>query len=205
MPQTKISTITISRQMGSLGRRVAEETVERLGYRLIWRELVNEAARRSGKPELALAAFDDLGLLGINASTRAFSAYRKAMEEVIEEIAAQGKAVIVGRAGQIVLRNRPDVLHVRVIAPLEVRISRVALQQNIEAECAQAQIESSDRHRKNFLRRFYKVRWDDPSLYDLIINTGRFTPENAAEIICKVVRLSPKPASANPMPEEELS
>ena len=60
-----MSAITISRQMGSRGRQIAFIVAETLGFTLVWRELINEAARRTGTPEVALAAIDELGLLGI--------------------------------------------------------------------------------------------------------------------------------------------
>ena len=55
--------ITISRQLGSLGYQIALSVVDTLGYKLVWRELINKAARRTGTPEVALAAIDELGIL----------------------------------------------------------------------------------------------------------------------------------------------
>ena len=178
-----MSAITVSRQLGSLGREVARLVADRLGYRLVWREVINQAARQAGAPEVALATIDELGLLGLNPSHQACDAYVQAVEHIMEALAAEGNIVIVGRAGQVILRDRPDVLHVQVIAPAEVRAGRIARQHGIALEAAQAQIEASDRHRRNYLKRFYHVRWDDPALYDLIVNTSRVTPEAAAELI----------------------
>lgn len=182
-----MATITISRQMGSRGGEVARLVAELLGYRLVWRDLINQAARRSGAPEVALAAIDELGLLGFCPSPKACLAYRQAVQQVMEELAAEGNAVIVGRAGQAILSGRPAVLHVRVIAPSSVRAGRVALQKEVTLECAQAQIEASDRYRRNYLRRFYKIRWDDPDLYDLTLNTARLTPAAAAQLVGQAV------------------
>src|SRR5512143_2128601 len=97
--------VTISRQLGSLGSEVARLVAERLGYRLVWRELINQAARRSGAPEAALAAIDDLGLLDICPSPQACQAYRDALKQVIEELALEGNCVILGRAGQVLLKS----------------------------------------------------------------------------------------------------
>ncbi|NOZ29149.1 MAG: cytidylate kinase-like family protein [Chloroflexi bacterium] len=175
--------ITISRQLGSLGNQVAHATARRLGYRVVWREVINQAARRAGAPEVALATIDDLGLLGLRPSTKARRAYHQAVRQIMEELAAEGNVVIVGRAGQVILRGRPDVLHVKVIAPTQLRAQRIADKQGISLEAACAQIEASDRTRRNYLRRYYHVRWDDPELYDLVINTDRISPEIAAELI----------------------
>lgn len=182
-----MATITISRQLGSLGREVARIVAERLGYRMMWRDLINEAARRAGAPEMALAAIDELGLLGMYPSRKACEAYCQAVRQVMEELAAQGNVVILGRAGQVILRDHSDTLHVRLMAPTRMRAERIAQTQEISIGAALAQIEASDRYRRNYLKRFYQVRWDDPELYDLVINTGRVTPGVAAELIVQAL------------------
>jgi cytidylate kinase len=182
-----MATITISRELGSLGTEVAQAVADRLHFRRVWRDVINEAARRAGDPEVALATIDDLGLLGLRPSRQARQAYLDAVEQVITELAAEGGVVIVGRAGQVILRGRPDVLHVRVMAPAELRAERIARAHNLSMAAAQAQVEASDRARRNYLRQYYRVRWDDPELYDLIINTERLTPKSAADLICQAL------------------
>jgi len=184
-----MNVITISRQLGSLGCEVASKVTSHLNFRLVWRELINQAAIRAGAPEVALATIDDLGLLGISPSLSEQKAYIRAVQTVMEELANQGNVVIVGRAGQMILRNWPNVLHVQVVAPLEVRIARVAEKQKIAFEAARAQVEASDSNRRKYLKRFYQVNWEDSSLYDLTVNTARLDVEAAAELICMRFRL----------------
>jgi cytidylate kinase len=182
-----MTTITISRQMGSLGGEIAHIVADLLNYRIVWRELINEAARRAGAPEAALAAIDELGLLGICPSPDACLAYRKAVEQVMQELAVQGNVVIVGRAGQVVLAGDPGTFRVRIFAPAILRAERIAKRLNITQECALAQVETSDRFRSNYLKRFYHVRWDNPELYHLTINTGRMQAIDVAKLICQAV------------------
>jgi cytidylate kinase len=184
-----MNVITISRQLGSYGCEVASKVVEQLGFRLVWRDLINQAAIRAGAPDVALATIDDLGLLGISPSVTGYKAYISAVKSVMEELVSEGNVVIVGRAGQIILRDRPNVLHVQVVAPLDVRIDRVAEQQHIALEAARAQVEASDAHRRKYLKRFYRVNWEDSSLYDLTVNTARLHIEAAAELICMRLKL----------------
>ncbi|MFZ3080010.1 MAG: cytidylate kinase family protein, partial [Bellilinea sp.] len=99
--------ITISRQLGSLGFQVGQAVAAKLNYRLVWRDLINQAAIRSGAPEIALAMIDELNLLGLTPSTDQFNAYFRVVGQVIHELAAAGGIVIVGRAGQVVLRDEP--------------------------------------------------------------------------------------------------
>jgi CMP/dCMP kinase len=182
-----MSAITIARQLGSLGDEVAQAVAERLNYRVMCRELINQAAARAGAPDMALAVIDDLNLLGLRPSVSSRRAYHQAVKTLFEELAAEGQVIIIGRAGQVVLRDRPEVLHVKVIAPVTLRAERIARQHNISIAAAQAQVEASDRHRRNYLRRYYHSRWDDPELYDLIVNTARLTPGEAACLICQAM------------------
>lgn len=183
-----MATVTISRQMGSLGSQVAREAAEILGYRLMWRELINQAAIRAGAPEMALAAIDELGLLNIRASRQSVQNYRNCLEQIILEQASQGNVVIVGRAAQAILGARPDVLHVRVIAPLMLRVERRSVQKDVSWDSALAQIEASDTNRIRFLRRLFQVKLDDPFLYHLVINTGSLDVSKAASLIVHAAR-----------------
>ncbi|MCK4726703.1 MAG: cytidylate kinase-like family protein, partial [Anaerolineales bacterium] len=178
-----MSVITISRQLGSLGDEVAHAVADKLDYQIIGRDLINQAAVRANVPEVALAAIDDLGLLDLHPPPESIHAYQNAISEIMHELAAVGNVVIVGRAGQVILRDNPQVLHVKVIAPERMRFQRVAQQQNTTLECAQAQVLTSDKTRKNYLNKYYQVRWDDPQLYDLIVNTARLLPQQAACLI----------------------
>jgi cytidylate kinase len=179
----KNGVVTISRQLGSRGLGIAHALGNSLGYRVAARDLINQAAMRSGNPEVALAVIDELGLLGICPSPQACQSYRQAVRQVMEELLQEGKVIIVGRAGQVILRNHPQVLHVRIIAPQAERTQRIASDQNISIENALAQVQASDRHRRNYLKRHYQVNWDDPNLYDLTINTSRLTIQAAAAVI----------------------
>ena len=107
---------------------------------------------------------------------------------MMHELARVGNIVIVGRAGQVILRDNPQVLHVKVIAPERIRFQRVAEQQDTTIACAQAQVLTSDQTRSNYLETYYLVRWDDPQLYDLIVNTARLNPQQAACLICQALK-----------------
>lgn len=183
-----MAVVTISRELGSLGGEIAEEVGRRLGFAVVSREVINRAARQAGAPEMALAVIDDLGLLGMRPSRQAQRAYLEAVAHVMHELVEQGNVVIVGRAGQVILAGRPDVLHVRICAPIAVRAARIARRHGISLEQARAQVEASDAARRAYLRRCYHVRWDDPYLYHLVINTAGLTVPGAAELICLALR-----------------
>jgi len=183
-----MAVITISRQLGSLGTTLGRQVATRLGYRLVHRELINQAARLAGAPDMALATIDELGLLGIEPDEKQQRTYLESVHTVIDNLAAQGNVIIVGRAGQAILQDRPNLLHLRVVAPLEIRIQRVMEAHGISLQAAKAQIEESDRYRASYLQRHYSIRWDDPTLYHLVINTGHISLETSAEVVCTAVR-----------------
>jgi CMP/dCMP kinase len=97
--------------------------------------------------------------------------------------------VVIGRGGQSALRDMPKALHVRIDAPLKQRIQRVQEQQRLSWDDARQQILDQDDAAEEYLERFFGVQWDDPLLYHLMINTGRWSVEAAAQIIVDAVRL----------------
>ncbi len=122
----------------------------------------------------------------------AASALNKAQSQALVESALQmayrhDNLVIVGRGGQVVLKDQPDVLHVRIEAPVAVRVKRLQTRQQISAALAQARISEHDRASAGYLRHFYKVDWSDPLLYHLVINTGNLELEAAARLIVKAL------------------
>jgi cytidylate kinase len=175
--------------MGSWGSVVARLVAERMNYRLVWRELINQAALRAGAPEVALAVIDELGLLGVNPSMRQQQDYVHAIGQVLHELADGGRVVIVGRAGQVVLHTHPRVLHVRIVASDADRIQRVSEEKNVSFKAAEAQIRASDRTRKLYLSRYYQADWEDASLYHLVLNTSWLPCRAAAELICHTLLL----------------
>ncbi len=177
---------------------IAQQVADQLHFRLVWRDIINQAAMKAGAPEAALAVLDELNLLGLSLTAEVLQAYTSAVKTVMEDYALQGKVVIVGRAGQMVLAHHPHVLHVRIIAPFELRAGRIALRHHISLSAARKQVEASDRNRRNFIKRAYAVKLDDPSLYDLIINTGAIAPETACRLIIQAL----PPDSLASMPAE---
>jgi cytidylate kinase len=176
--------ITLSRELGSRGVDLAMAVAERLGLRLVGRELINRAARAAGSPEVALAEIDELGLLAVKPTPAAFRLYCQKVAEVIRELAAQGDVLIVGRGGQVVLAGEAGVLHVRVIAPHPMRVQLVQQRCHIAPEAAAARIDASDRARSAYLRRAHGVRSDSPALYDLVLNMAQLSMAAATDIIC---------------------
>lgn len=180
--------ITLSRELGSGGDDVAILVAERLGLRRVGREIINRAAQAAGAGEAALAEIDELGLLRVKPSPAAMKLYREKVHAIIEEQAREGNVLLVGRGAQVVLAKRRDVLHVRIFAPRDLRCANVQARCGVPLEAAAARVDASDRARAMFHKRTYGVGWDDPVLYDVVLNMAHLSVPTTAAILIAAAR-----------------
>jgi cytidylate kinase len=109
--------------------------------------------------------------------------YLDLVTSVVLEQAVQGQAMIVGRGGQMILRDRPGVLHVQVIAKFETRVYNIIQREGVKWREAAHRVRQADEHRAGYLRRFYNVDWLDSRLYDLVVNTDQIPYSVATEMV----------------------
>ncbi|HEX9057189.1 MAG TPA: cytidylate kinase-like family protein [Ktedonobacterales bacterium] len=183
--------ITISRQYGSGGGEVAARLAERLGWQLIDHHIVAEVAVAMGITEEEAKARDErverivthvLSAMGHAAAEAAVAvpstsviaddAYYEAVRNAVEMAVNVGRVVIVGRGGQVLLADRRDVLHVRVVAPLQQRLAYVMRREGLNEEQARDRLQMKDRDRMRYLQVQHHRNPDDPLSYDLVVNTG---------------------------------
>lgn len=119
---------------------------------------------------------------------RVAEGYLELVRDTILNLAETGDVVIVGRGGQVILRDRPDVLHVRVIASAETRVRNLMARQNLTREEAESQIRESDRDRARYLKRYHGVNWEDPLLYHIVINTDHVPVPLGEHLIVEATR-----------------
>jgi cytidylate kinase len=123
-------------------------------------------------------------------AAEAFSSedFRRATEEVILRQAATGEGVILGRGAIVVLRGNPRVLRVRLTGPAERRKQLAIALGEIDAETAERALRHTDRTHAEYMRRFYDVDIDDPSLYHLVIDSTAFDFEACVEMIARAAQ-----------------
>ena len=114
--------------------------------------------------------------------------YIEVMSDIIRELGARGDIVILGRGSQMILGDRLGTLHVLCRAPDELRIERLAQREGLGLKDAERQASERERARIAFHRKFWKVDVEDPTLYDLTIDTSRLTLEVAAEVVVTAAR-----------------
>ena len=183
-----MNVVSISRQMASKGDELAQQVAARLNWRCVGYEVINQAALAAGAPHVALAEIDELGFFNLKSTAKERQAYRHQVERIVRELAKGGQVVIVGRGGQVILRDHPQVLHVRVIAPLETRVAWLQEERNFPAEEARICLTQSNRVRARYLQQNYNCDLDDPTLYHLIINTGLLDLAQAVKMITQIIQ-----------------
>ena len=97
--------------------------------------------------------------------------------------------MILGRGSQFILKDYPGVLHVLVVAPLEVRVKRVMQDLKLDQETAKLEIARFDNSLREFIKRYFKAEVEDAVYYDLVINTERFSFQAAASIVVDALSL----------------
>lgn len=205
-----MSVITISRQLGSGGDEVAGLLCDELGYCRVDKAMLMHIAEDAGvNIETVLAAERDLTRKPRFVSSAMTSLYRKqpaafetqaamgeqtyvqVLRETMERYAREGNAVIVGRGGQMILRDWPTALHVLLYAPLEIRVQRLIARDGITEEQAKQRISRSDERKRHYLRYMHQnASWLSLQYYHLAINTGAIDPVDAAQIIMRATRRS---------------
>jgi cytidylate kinase len=115
--------------------------------------------------------------------TQVASRYARLVEQVIREFAQEGNAIIIGRGGQVILKDIPSTLHILIIAPEDIRIHRLSERMNIDSKEAKKRVLLGDKERARYLKRFHNAEWKEPSLYDITINTAKLSEDLAVKII----------------------
>jgi cytidylate kinase len=108
---------------------------------------------------------------------------RVVIRAAIHEVAQAGQAVIVAHAASMALAGSEGVLRVLVTASAAVRTERLVAAQGLAKPAAETAVASSDRDRREYLKRFYGVKEELPTHYDLVLNTDVLPAEQAAAII----------------------
>jgi hypothetical protein len=182
--------VSVSRQYGALGAEVARLAAARLGFALWDQEILHEIARHAHVSARMVAAFDERHRATLVETVRSVmqggplssSEYFRELARLVHSLAAHGGAVLVGRGVQFMLS--PDtVLRVRVVCPLEVRVRGLCARRGVDEASAHAEIETVEADRRAFVRDHYGREVDDPTAYDLVLNSGSLPLERCADLV----------------------
>jgi cytidylate kinase len=121
--------------------------------------------------------------------------YMKTVTAIIRELGQRGNIVILGRGSHLILREHPTALHVLTLAPLALRVQRIAGRDGLSPQEAAKRVHDLDKGRAAFHHKFFKVEADDPACYDLAIETSRLSFELAAQLVSEAARARQAAAS----------
>lgn len=178
-----MSVIAVSESLGSLGIEIGREVAARLGYEFAERDIISKAADRYGADlsRLSHAAEERPTLLErFTAEQHRFAHY---VDATVHEMAARDNFVIVGLASTLILANAPHTLRVRITAGEQARAGRLSRQLSLAPDMALRRVRESDRERAGRVRFLYHVHWEDPLLYDFIMNTEKGESEEGARLL----------------------
>ncbi len=179
--------ITISRQIGSLGDEIADAVADKLGYEQINKSQIGEILSRHGFTESEVDEYDEKKPSIWHTLTTKKNIFAYLIEAAVYELAARDNVLIVGRGAQIILKDIPGTLHVRIIAPYADRVRRVMEQLGCEEKNARRMIHRNDRDSSGYISTYFDADLDDTYLYDLVINTRKITMTSTIELIRQAV------------------
>lgn len=186
--------ITISREFGSGGRTIGKAVARKLGIPCYDAELITEMAKQSGFAEDYVREAGEYapgGLLNSMFTSRAGGPTNEDILwqiqcNIVEQLAKKGPCVIVGRCGDYILRDRPDVLKVFVHADMVFRAKRIVEVYGQREESPEQRLKEKDKRRSTYYRFYTGRKWGQLDTYDLMLNSGVLGIEKCTELICTI-------------------
>ena len=197
----KYRALTVNREFGSGGGRIAQTIAGWLGWKLLDRDIIDAIAYAAHVDPKVVRHYDehvDSWLRRINQQAMRSAALAAGLElgedsvfdaeqtvklsrKIVEQAHTEGNCVIVGRGSQCILQHKPDVFHVFVYAPYKERILR--LRNRLEKGAnAEQRIRAVDEERARYLQQYFGKSWTNPHLYDLMISSHE-DEDSAARVI----------------------
>jgi len=196
------SVLTISHQYGSSGSLIAQEIGRRFQWTVWDKEILRHIDTQELREEGYVEAKDErvesfiervVRVIGMGRFETTYgilpplrltdSQLAQMTQTTIENIAKDGRAIVVGRGGNHILAGRLNTLHVFIFAPLEVRINRVMPVDGLSRSDAEQRIADMDRLRGDYVRRFYHADWHDPCHYHLLLDSAMWGEAGTVDII----------------------
>ncbi len=178
--------ITIGREFGSYGHVIGKKLAEKLGIKYYDKESMAIEAKKSSQYEELKAFYEEEpvnSLLYVIALDSGSGKHGEVPFEFIRQLAAKQDCVIVGRCGNYILKDNPDMTSIFIHAPQEYRIQKTAESRKISLEKAKKLVEKEDRARAGFHKYYADEVWNCSDSYQLTIDSSVVGIDGAVEII----------------------
>jgi len=201
-----MAVITISREFGTDGEKIAEKVAERLGYEYIGQNLIAEIAKELRLSESETEMFHKTSQSRILRFVDRYTCsivqkvvsrehgclddknYYEVTKKLVQDVYDAGNVIILGWGGQCILRGKPDTLHVRLIKETDLKIKAVMKAENLSQKAAKTFIEREEGDLKEYIKKYFDEDWNAAYLYDIVIDMGKTSVEKAVDMICDNVK-----------------
>ena len=201
-----MAVVTISREFGTESEAVAETAAETLGYAYIGKELIGEIAKRLHLSEGEAQVFHQTSqgrlLRVVDRYTCSIvqrvvdrehgclddKEYFETTKKLVENLYDEGNVIILGWGGQCILKGRPGTLHVRLVKDDDKKIDYVMAHHDLDRTAAKRLIEREEKDLQSYIQNYFGEDWNDARLYNLVIDMGQHSAEEAAALIAENVR-----------------
>lgn len=182
--------VTISRQLGSFGDKIAQGLADELKYQLLSREQILKMLQESGYA--GEQGIDHVSAERIPSLLSSFTTDRDRflcyITKAMYQFAQQSNVIIMDMGTQLLFRDLQDTLRVRIVAPQDTRIKRIQAEQDCHERYAQNQMEESDRARSGFNKYFFDIDWESLNLYNMVLSTGVISQQGAIRMLTAAIQ-----------------
>ncbi|WP_419656501.1 hypothetical protein Dvar_55940 [Desulfosarcina variabilis str. Montpellier] len=202
-----MAVITISRQFGAGGITLGKMVADELGYTFADNDIVQRVAKEANVSTNWVESFEkEAGsklsrfissmvskrwvdrVLGDERGYLDEQIYLDYLVLIIAQLADEGNVVILGRGSQYILNDHPDAVHVLLMNQLENRIKFMMDRYGMDHKKAERTVKNEDRRRTSLYKRLGKTDYEDPRLYNLVLNMSQMTLETARDMVCDLAK-----------------
>lgn len=203
--------ITISRQFGAGGRTLSRMISKKLDYLYLDEAIIEEIAKKARVSKESVKSMERTAggklskffsimlnqeyidrLLGEERGYMDEALYFKLLREIILDLSSKGNVIIMGRGGQYILGDHKEAIHIYLVSDMQHKIEFMQRFYKVGAAKAKQMIDGGEKMRINFYSKFGKKNYDDPMLYDLVINRNKVSVEGTIDLICEYVKIHEK-------------
>ncbi len=180
--------ITITHNFGVDGKTVAQKVAQKIGVEVFDNQKLQSIIAKKTWAKSTAYDFDQRAPgFWDRLRSQEPQLYLDTMEAAVYDIANQGDGVIIGHGSQMLLRDFDCAFHVRLACKFRLRVENLIALQDITSDEAEKLIARYDKNQRSFFTYAFQVDFDEPSLYDLILNLGKMNEETIAKLIVEAL------------------
>jgi len=198
-----MAVITINTEFGTHSQLVASKLAQQLKYDHIGDELLAQIAKELNLSEHEVETFlqtsKSSALRLVDKYTCSIvqkivdsghgclddKAYYEKTKELVEKLYNNDNIIILGWGSQCILKDRPNTLHVKLIKDHELKIADLMERQKLSRKAAEDKVKTKEDDLKAYIKEYFNADWNDAHLYDLIIDMGKNSLQEAVDLICE--------------------